>query len=86
MSISEKLTDLLNSLSEDEKDALYRHLWSQYVKDDVKSCVSQNPDLTLTDEQIEHIAYRFVYCGDYDCNLSYWDNINNLIEAEIRCN
>lgn len=28
-------------------------------------------------------AYKYVYEGDYDCNISYWDNIKNLIDREL---
>ena len=36
-------------------------------------------NIKLTDEQIEKAAELYVYEGVYDCNLSYWDNIENLI-------
>lgn len=28
----------------------------------------------------ENVAHAYVYNGDYDSNLSYWDNIDNLIK------
>ena len=70
-----KLTNILNSLSTSEKDELYRALWLEYVKEDIR-----NYDESLDEGAVEVIASRYVYDVDYDCNLSYWDNIENLIE------
>ena len=69
----------IDSLSEEKKDKIYRMLWSGYVKEDVKS-YADNIGTILSNEEIEVIVQRYVYCGDYDCNLSYWDNIENLIK------
>ncbi len=41
-------------------------------------------DQYLSDDRIENIANRYVYEGRYDCNLSYWQNIENLIDEELR--
>lgn len=72
-----KLTNILNSLSALEKDELYRALWLEYVKEDIR-----NYDESLDESMVEVVASRYVYDGDYDCNLSYWDNIENLIKEE----
>lgn len=41
----------------------------------------------LSDEELDSIAeeaaYRYVYEKDYDCNLDYWDNLNNLIDKSF---
>ena len=37
----------------------------------------------MTDEEIEAAAKRYVYDGDYDCNLDYWSNIENVIYRVI---
>jgi hypothetical protein len=31
----------------------------------------------------EAVADRYCYNGDYDCNCSYWDNIDNLVTEEL---
>lgn len=71
-----------DELSYEEKDAIYRAVWSNHVKNDVKAFI-KDEDITLTEDQIDHIAQLYVYDGRYDCNLSYWDNIRNLINEEF---
>lgn len=60
------------------KDQIYRHLWKNHVIDDVESHM-EDMDVTLTKDEIDLAAHRYAYDGDYDCNLSYWDNIENRI-------
>ena len=73
---AEKVYDRLNDRN---KDALYRMLWSDYVKMDVLArCEERNID--LEDEDVNRITNMYVGYGEYDCNLSYWDNIDNLID------
>ena len=37
-------------------------------------------NLTKEEKAIaESAAERYVYDGDYDCNLPYWSNIENLL-------
>ena len=78
--MDEKLNKLLEDLTSAEKDRLYRLLWENYVAEDVASYSNEE----LTQDEVDHIVYRYVYEGDYDCNLSYWDNIDNLIQEEKR--
>ena len=67
-------------LSPTTKDSIYREIWCEHVKEDIKSrCEDLN--ISLTDDAINDIAYRYVYEGQYDCNLSYWQNLDNHIEA-----
>lgn len=76
--------DLYTNMSEKQKDDIYRLVWKKYVKKDVKSRIK---DLQIMDENNEHfdtivetVATKYVYDGDYDCNLTYWENIDNLID------
>lgn len=69
---------MLDSLPDTELDSVYRYLWAQHVREDVESH-AEDIDAELTEEEIDKIVERYVYEGDYDCNLSYWDNIENLI-------
>lgn len=71
-----------NELSYEEKDAIYRAVWLNHVKNDVKAFI-KDQDITLTEDQIDHIAQLYVYDGRYDCNLNYWDNLDNLINEEF---
>lgn len=76
---NETITKLLNTLTESEKDQIYRALWITHVKEDIRSH-GEDTDQALTEDDIDIIADRYVYQGDYDCNLSYWDNIQALID------
>lgn len=77
--LNKTITKLLNTLTESEKDQIYRALWITRVKEDIRSH-GENTDQALTEDDIDIIADRYVYQGDYDCNLSYWDNIQALID------
>lgn len=66
----------------DNKDSLYRMLWSDYMYEDVYDFVKEN-NYPLNESGIQEVIERYVYCGDYDCNLSYWDNINNLVQEAL---
>lgn len=41
-----------------------------------------DPDDNFTDEDIEDCVKKYVYNGDYNSNLDYWTNINNIIEKK----
>lgn len=92
MFINNMSTDeIINKLSANQKDELYRALWLEHVREDVESHLrSQYSETveTLDENQIFDIcdsaARHYVYDGDYDCNLAYWDNLSNLIDNEIR--
>lgn len=77
--IEQKINTILKDLTEEEKDAIYRKLWYNHVLEDVYS-FANDEDIEITDDIAENVAYRYVYEGDYDCNLSYWSNIKNLID------
>ena len=77
-------TDLYEKMSEKQRDDIYRLVWKKYVKEDVKSRIEDLHVLDKNDENfniiVETVATRYVYDGDYDCNLTYWENIDNLID------
>lgn len=77
-----KVLEIIKSLSYQEKDTLYRHLWAEHVRQDVES-FCEDEGLDFPDSVVEHIAERYVYDGDYDCNRSYWDNIGELVREAI---
>lgn len=79
------LNKLLSHLNYEEKDLLYRMLWMEKVEDDIRSFLEE-ADLNLSNDQITFVAELYVYYGRYDCNLSYWDNINNLVQETLRDN
>ena len=59
------------------RDSVYREVWGEYVKDDAASR-AQDTGIEIDDEGLSMVAYRYVK-GDYDCNLDYWTNIDNLL-------
>ncbi len=78
----------LASLTADEQDKVYRYLWKERVVEDARSVIEEYIFYSLlSKEDVERIADeaadRYVYNGDYDCNLSYWDNISNLVRDAI---
>lgn len=76
--ISPELKDKIDSLSAVEQDQIYRYLWHQRVMEDVESH-AVDLDVTLSEDDISVAAEYFVYNGDYDCNETYWDNIEGVI-------
>ena len=60
------------------EEAIYRKVWKKHVIEDVNSYLD-GIGITLTDEDVDKVAQMYVYEGDYDCNLSYWQNLENLI-------
>ncbi len=76
--MDQKLKDLVASLTDAEKDALYRYLWADYIREDVAGYCEEN-DICYDDDLIDAVVELYVYQGEYDCELSYWNNIDMLI-------
>lgn len=81
----------LSGLSEDDISTviqdLYRLQLYRYTLDDVYSQMEEDERFSDISEDdfdciAENCARRYTYEGDYDCNLSYWDNIQGLINEE----
>lgn len=66
-----------------EQEVIYRTVWKEHVKDDIQTYIDTKHNMgqyiSLTDEQIEEAAARYVN-GAYDCERSYWDNIEAVIK------
>lgn len=80
------LEKLAENLEFKTSDDLYRILHMPYVKEDVKHMINElEIDTSAYDLEclIDDCASRYVYDGDYDCNLSYWQNLENIIRNEI---
>lgn len=77
--------ELLDVLTPDQKQAIYDAVNYDLKKEDVLSLLEDREDIpnVLKDNIASDVAEMWK-AGDYDCNLSYWDNINNLIEDSIR--
>lgn len=77
--------ELLNVLTSDQKQEIYDAIDYEFKKEDALSVLEDREDIAnvLKDDIASDVAEMWK-AGDYDCNLSYWDNINNLIEDSIR--
>ena len=65
-------------------DEVYRLIWKEHVALDVKKYIKDNDlDERDIDTIADQVSDAWVYEGDYDCNRSYWDNIESLVK-EIR--
>lgn len=75
------INTFIDSLDSASRDALYRRLWIEYVTEDVACHIGTFDNIPCEDYDtiIELVAQAYVYDGDYDCNLTYWENIDNLI-------
>lgn len=87
-----KITEMTSSelyevLTPTQRDDIFRMVWHNHVFEDVKSCLKDddyaNYDENEKEAICETVANRYVYDGDYDNNLDYWANINNLINEEL---
>lgn len=78
------------NLTSEEMEEIYRYVSYQYTLEDVLKVmyVDYNIEEGDMDNKIYDIAEKvtecIVYDGEEDANLSYWDNIHNLIEEELR--
>ena len=80
---TEVMKNFVDSLDWEARDAIYRHIWSERVREDIENHL-ENMDETLTHDELRTVVERYVYQGAYDCNLNYWTNIENLIIEVVR--
>jgi len=79
-------SEIFDKMTEKQKDDIYRKVWFGHVIEDAKGIMmgAVRYNIPEEDEQFESlaecIAKDFVYEGEYDCNISYWDNIYNLLD------
>ncbi len=88
--------ELMNRLTPEEQDGIYRAVWKEHVAEDVLARIHdaysdkllpQDGQEPILDEELDSLcgwcAGLYVYEGQYDCTLSYWDNIDALIDNAI---
>lgn len=51
------------------------------MEEDVEGLMTEL-GMTSDHNLANRVATRYVFGGDYDCELSYWANLENLIEQE----
>lgn len=69
---------LLQELPDKDKDTLYRKIWAEHVLEDIQS-YADTAGIQISESEAKAAAKQYVN-GKYDCNLSYWENIHNLLE------
>lgn len=72
---------IIEHMSSGQKDDIYRMLWAEQVKQDVKDRMTEI-NVILDDDSVLDVVHRYVYEGEYDCNYSYWDDLDTLIRNE----
>lgn len=72
--------ELLDVLTSDQKEAIYDAVNYELKKEDVLSLLEDREDIpnVLKDVIACDVAEMWKN-GDYDCNLSYWDNMDKFI-------
>lgn len=74
-------SSIVEHMSSGQKDDAYRMLWADQVEQDVKDRMEEI-DVLLDDNSVLNVVHRYVYEREYDCNHSYWDNLDALIKNE----
>lgn len=79
---------IVDCLSDSKKDEVYRLLLAEHIREDVRLLIGQIKECQpMTDKEkdnfIDNISHTYVYEGKYDCNQSYWCNIQTLINDAV---
>ena len=85
---------IIDRIPQVDRDMVYTILRCEHVQEDVEAMLEGsefqgNEYLeSLTDEQFKdfakNIAERYTFDGKYDCNYGYWDNLESLINTQIK--
>ena len=70
--------NLLNAIPNKEKDRFYRKIWAEHVLEDIQG-YADTAGIQVSESEAKAAAKQYVN-GKYDCNISYWENIHNLLE------
>lgn len=73
-SLDHTMDGFLDTLPSDIKDSFYRKIWAEHVYEDIRGM-----EMKVSKERAKKVSRDYVN-GRYDCNLSYWDNLYNLLE------
>lgn len=68
-------------LSNEARDRIYRKVWAEHVKEDIL-LRAEEQEIDVDEAKAEELAELYIN-GQYDCNLSYWDNIDALLPHNI---
>ena len=78
----------LDSLDAETRDAAYRYLQSDYVRADVRNLIDvyiESDDINEADAKLieDDVVERYVYNCEYDCNVSYNDTLDTLVNEAM---
>lgn len=76
MKYTRVVENFLREASKEELRAVYNKVLMKDTMDEISS-VFEGYD--LTDLQIKYAAYLYVYEDEYDCETSYWDNLQCVV-------
>ena len=76
--LSYKLQKVLSKLSSVEKDELYKLFRSEHLAKDIVLYASSKK-IPITSSQAIRLADVLIYGGKYDCDKSYWGNIEYIL-------
>lgn len=76
--ISTKTKELIEKLTEEEIDEIYRYAKCKSIAEDVKSYAEDN-NIEISDADVYKAASLWVYHGLHNCEATYWDNIHAVI-------
>lgn len=77
---STRLANFLKEASAEELRAVYNKV---LMKDTMGEISSVFEGFRLTDLQIKYAAYLYVYEDEYDCEASYWDNLQCVVDMSL---
>ena len=63
-----------------KEDEIYRQVKCRYVANDAADRMEERGIVDPNGSIKYAVAERYVLDGDYDCNLDYWTNIDDLID------
>lgn len=81
-SVTDKAMAVLNALDPIVATEVYVLQRMQRVAADV-SARAEEQDVNLTQSEVDSVSAKYVRECRYDCNLSYWDNLDVLIKEQI---
>ena len=82
-------SEIWKILSESQRDGVYRMKMKEYVIEDALSVMDNICDVDIPEDEVtrqdiaEATADDYAFYGLYDCNISYWDNIEKLIRRHL---
>lgn len=69
---------VLAGLSTEDIDSIYRAVRAYYVAEDIIRYAKDTYDKDITDDDAQVLSRDYA-SGEYDCNLSYWSNLDALL-------